>query len=67
MRFSYYFVGIDGLHLTDKIASLFFTACTHRILDLILSELAILHVVQPPPTAEDHNEVHAKLAEGRFD
>ena len=32
-----------------------------------LSELAILHVVQPPPAAEDHNEVHAKLAEGRFD
>ena len=32
-----------------------------------LTELAILHVVQPPPTAEDHNEVHAKLAQGRFE
>ena len=32
-----------------------------------LSELSILHVVQPPPAAEDHNEVHAKLAQGRFD
>ncbi|MGD2096646.1 MAG: hypothetical protein PVG35_03640 [Desulfobacterales bacterium] len=32
-----------------------------------LSELAILHVVQPPPAAEDHNAVHAKLAAGKFD
>lgn len=32
-----------------------------------LSELTILHVVQPPPSEEDHNQVHAKLAEGRFD
>ena len=32
-----------------------------------LTELAILHVVQPPPAAEDHNEVHAKLAQGRFE
>jgi quercetin dioxygenase-like cupin family protein len=32
-----------------------------------LSELAILHVVQPPPAADDHNEVHAKLAAGRFE
>ena len=32
-----------------------------------LTELAILHVVQPPPAAEDHNEVHAKLAEGKFE
>ena len=32
-----------------------------------LSELAVLHVVQPPPSEEDHNEVHAKLAEGRFE
>jgi len=32
-----------------------------------LTELTILHVVQPPPTAEDHNEVHAKLAQGRFE
>ena len=32
-----------------------------------LSELTLLHVVQPPPSEEDHNEVHAKLAEGRFE
>lgn len=32
-----------------------------------LSELAILHVVQPPPAAKDHNEVHSKLAAGRFE
>jgi quercetin dioxygenase-like cupin family protein len=32
-----------------------------------LTELSILHVVQPPPSAEDHNEVHAKLAEGKFE
>jgi len=32
-----------------------------------LTELTILHVVQPPPTAEDHNQVHASLAEGRFE
>jgi quercetin dioxygenase-like cupin family protein len=32
-----------------------------------LTELAILHVVQPPPSAEDHNQVHARLAEGRFE
>ena len=32
-----------------------------------LSELTLLHVVQPPPSAEDHNEVHAKLAENRFE
>jgi len=32
-----------------------------------LTELTILHVVQPPPAAEDHNEVHAKLAQGRFE
>ncbi len=31
------------------------------------SELSILHVVQPPPAAEDHNEVHAKLAQGIFE
>ena len=31
------------------------------------TELTILHVVQPPPAAEDHNEVHAKLAKGRFE
>jgi quercetin dioxygenase-like cupin family protein len=32
-----------------------------------LTELTILHVVSPPPSADDHNEVHAKLAEGKFD
>ena len=32
-----------------------------------LAELAILHVVQPPPSAENHNEVHTKLAQGRFE
>jgi len=32
-----------------------------------LTELTILHVVQPPPSADDHNEVHAKLAEGTFE
>jgi quercetin dioxygenase-like cupin family protein len=37
------------------------------ILVKALTELTILHVVQPPPAAEDHNEVHAKLAQGRFE
>ena len=32
-----------------------------------LTDLTILHVVQPPPAAEDHNEVHAKLAQGKFE
>lgn len=32
-----------------------------------LTELTILHVVQPPPAAEDHNEVHSKLAQGKFE
>lgn len=32
-----------------------------------LSELSILHVVQPPPAEQDHNEVHAKLDQGKFD
>ena len=32
-----------------------------------LTELSILHVVQPPPSEEDHNEVHTKLAQGRFE
>ena len=32
-----------------------------------LTELSILHVVQPPPSAQDHNEVHAKLAEGQYE
>ena len=32
-----------------------------------LTELTILHVVQPPPGIEDHKEVHAKLAQGKFE
>ena len=32
-----------------------------------LADLSILHVVQPPPSEEDHKEVHAKLAQGRFE
>jgi quercetin dioxygenase-like cupin family protein len=32
-----------------------------------LTELTILHVVQPPPSEEDHKQVHARLAEGRFE
>ena len=32
-----------------------------------LTELTVLHVVQPPPSAEDHNEVHAKLSQGTFE
>jgi len=32
-----------------------------------LTELTILHVVHPPPSAEDHKEVQAGLAQGKFD
>lgn len=32
-----------------------------------LSELSVLHVVQPPPGEADHQEVHQRLAEGKFD
>ncbi len=32
-----------------------------------LSELTVLHVVQPPPSDIDHKEVHARLAQGKFD
>lgn len=32
-----------------------------------LTDLTILHVVQPPPAAADHNEVHGKLAQGKFE
>ncbi|MFC1880816.1 cupin domain-containing protein [Thermodesulfobacteriota bacterium] len=32
-----------------------------------LSELTLLHVVQPPPGEADHKEVHQRLAEGKFD
>lgn len=32
-----------------------------------LSELTVLHIVQPPPTEEDHHEVHTKIAQDRFE
>ena len=32
-----------------------------------LSELTVLHVVQPPPSDMEHKEVHARLAQGKFD
>ena len=32
-----------------------------------LSELTVWHVVQPPPSDMDHKEVHARLAQGKFD
>ena len=32
-----------------------------------VSELTLLHVVQPPPEEKDHNRVHQKLAEGKFE
>jgi quercetin dioxygenase-like cupin family protein len=32
-----------------------------------LSELTVLHVVAPPPSEDDHKEVHQRLAEGKFD
>ena len=32
-----------------------------------VSELTLLHVVQPPPEEKDHNKVHQKLAEGKFE
>jgi quercetin dioxygenase-like cupin family protein len=32
-----------------------------------LTELTVLHVVQPPPSDMDHKEVHTRLAQGRFD
>ncbi len=32
-----------------------------------LTELTVLHVVQPPPTEKDHKEVHAKIAQGSFE
>jgi quercetin dioxygenase-like cupin family protein len=32
-----------------------------------LTELTLLHVVQPPPGDQDHKEVHRRLAEGKFD
>ncbi len=32
-----------------------------------LTDLTVLHVVQPPPSEEDHKEVHQKMALGRFE
>lgn len=32
-----------------------------------LSELTVLHVVQPLPSDVDHQEVHERLAQGKFD
>ena len=32
-----------------------------------LSELTLLHVVQPPPGENEHKEVHRRLEEGKFD
>jgi quercetin dioxygenase-like cupin family protein len=32
-----------------------------------LSELTVLHVVHPPPSDMDHKQVHARLAEGKFE
>ena len=32
-----------------------------------LTELSVLHVVQPPPSEEDHREVHEKIAAGKFE
>jgi quercetin dioxygenase-like cupin family protein len=32
-----------------------------------LTELSVLHVVQPPPSEEDHKEVHEKIAAGKFE
>jgi quercetin dioxygenase-like cupin family protein len=32
-----------------------------------LTELTVLHVVHPPPSDMDHKQVHARLAEGKFE
>jgi len=32
-----------------------------------LTELTVLHIVQPAPSKEDHLEVHEKLSRGMFD
>ncbi len=32
-----------------------------------LTELSLLHVVQPAPSEKDHIEVHQKIATGRFE
>ncbi len=32
-----------------------------------LTDLTVLHVVQPPPSEEDHKEMHQKMALGKFE
>lgn len=32
-----------------------------------LTELTVLHIVQPPPSGEDHEEVHRKITQGIFE
>lgn len=32
-----------------------------------LTDLTVLHVVQPPPSEEDHKEVHQKMVQGKFE
>jgi quercetin dioxygenase-like cupin family protein len=32
-----------------------------------LTDLTVLHVVQPPPSEEDHKEVHQRLMLGKFE
>jgi quercetin dioxygenase-like cupin family protein len=32
-----------------------------------LTELTVFHIVQPPPSEEDHKEVHEKIVLGKFD
>jgi quercetin dioxygenase-like cupin family protein len=32
-----------------------------------LTELTVLHIVHPPPSEEDHKEVHEKIARGEFE
>ncbi len=32
-----------------------------------LTELSVLHVVQPAPSEKDHIEVHQKIVEGKFE
>jgi quercetin dioxygenase-like cupin family protein len=32
-----------------------------------LTDLTVLHVVQPPPSEEDHKEVHQRLSQGKFE
>ncbi len=34
---------------------------------MALSDLTALHIVQPPPSNEDHKEVHEKLVAGKFE